>query len=67
VAQFALVGFPGAVPEFVTDPGDAGDEAVRLDGAKNRAGLRIDLMDLAVAVLGDPECSDLAQAVRVEA
>ncbi len=28
-AQFALLGFPGAVPELVADPGDAGDEAVR--------------------------------------
>src|SRR6478672_2390405 len=54
-AQFALVGFPGAVPEFAVDPGDAGDEAIGLDGAKDRAGFGIDLMDLAVAVLPDPE------------
>src|SRR3984885_4099301 len=54
-AQFAFVGFPCAVPEFAIDPGDAGDETVRLDGAKDRAGLRIDLMDLAFAMLPDPE------------
>src|SRR5581483_10685995 len=54
-AQLALIGFPGAVPEFVVDPGDAGDEAVRLERAKDRTGLRIDLMDLAVAMLTDPE------------
>src|SRR6516225_5080877 len=54
-AQFAFVGFPRAVPEFAIDPGDAGDETVRLDGAKDRAGLRIDLMDLAFAMLPDPE------------
>ena len=54
-AQLAFIGFPGAVPELAVDPGDAGDEAVRLDGAQDRAGLRIDLMDLAVAMLPDPE------------
>src|SRR5262245_3535860 len=31
--QFALVTFPGAVPELAVDPGDPGDDAVRLDGA----------------------------------
>ena len=46
--QIALVAFPGAVPELAVDPGDAGDEAVGLDGAKDRAGLGIDLMDLPV-------------------
>src|SRR5437899_5279155 len=45
------------MPEFVANPGHAGDEAVRLDGAKDRAGLRIDLVDLAVAILADPERS----------
>src|SRR5215813_10578429 len=49
-AQFAFVGFPSAVPQFTVDPGDAGDETVRLDGAEDRAGLRIDLMD---AIPGD--------------
>src|SRR5262249_26922265 len=49
-AQFAFVGFPRAVPQFAVDPGDAGDETVRLDGAEDRAGLRIDLMDLAFAM-----------------
>src|SRR5713101_2527024 len=53
-AQFAFLGFPGAVPKLAFHPGDAGDEAIRLDGAKDRAGLRIDLMDLAIAMLSDP-------------
>ena len=43
------------MPELAVDPGDPGDEAVGLDGAKNRAGLGIDLMDLTVAILPDPE------------
>ena len=50
-----VVAFPGAVPELAVDPGDAGDEAVGLDRAEHRPGLRIDLVDLAVAVLADPE------------
>jgi Protein of unknown function (DUF1826)/CobW/HypB/UreG, nucleotide-binding domain len=33
--QIALVTFPGAVPELAVDPGDPGDDAVGLDGAKN--------------------------------
>src|SRR5262249_40435397 len=53
--QFALVTFPGAVPEFIVDPGHSGDEAVGLDGAKDRPCLRIDLMNLAVPILPDPE------------
>src|ERR1700675_3295793 len=46
--HIGVVAFPGAVPEFAIDPADAGDEAVGLDGAQDRAGLRIDLMDLAL-------------------
>src|SRR5439155_8482542 len=53
--QIALVAFPGAVPELAVDPGDPGDEAVGLDGAKNRSRLRIDLMDLPVPILPHPE------------
>src|SRR5215475_710352 len=68
-AQFTFVGFPRAVPKFAIDPGDAGDETVRLDGAKDRAGLRIDLMDRAFAMLPDPEapfgpCHSGGAAVR---
>src|SRR5262249_25584473 len=51
----AVVTFPGAVPELAVDPGDPGDEAIGGDRAKNRAGFRIDLMDLPVAILADPE------------
>src|SRR5258705_13880633 len=53
--QIALVAFPGAVPELSVDPGDPGDEAVGLDRAKNRSGLRINLMDLPVPMLSHPE------------
>ena len=53
--QLALVAFPGAVPQLAVDPGDAGDEAVGFDGAQDLAGLGIDLMDLALAMLADPE------------
>ena len=53
--QIALVTFPGAVPELSVDPGDPGDEAVGLDGAKNRPCLGIDLMDLPVPILPHPE------------
>jgi hypothetical protein len=53
--QIAVVTFPGAVPEFAVHPGDPGDKTVRLDGAENRPGLGINLMDLAVPILPHPE------------
>ncbi len=53
--QIAAVLFPGAVPELSLDPGDSGDEAGALDGAKNRACFGIHLMDLPVFILPDPE------------
>src|SRR5207248_3817011 len=53
--QIALVTFPSGVPELAVDPSDSGDEAVRLDGAKNRPRLGIDLMDLPVPILPHPE------------
>ena len=53
--QFALVTFPGAVPQLAIDPGDPGDEAVGFDGAKERPCLGIDLMDLPVPILSHPE------------
>ena len=56
-AQLALVAFPGAVPEFAVDPRYPGDETVRLDRAKNRTCLWIDLVDLSLPILPDPECS----------
>src|SRR6202035_2406588 len=43
------------VPELAVDPGHAGDEAVGLDGAQDRSGLRIDLIDFAGAVVPDPQ------------
>jgi hypothetical protein len=53
--QITFIFFPGGVPELSIDPGHAGDEAVGLDGAKNRACLRIDLVDLPIPILPDPE------------
>src|SRR5205823_14553484 len=65
--QIALVTFPGGVPELSVDPGDAGDEAVGIDGAKNRSGLGIDLMDLPVAILPHPERPFSPRQARVAA
>jgi hypothetical protein len=45
----------GGMPKLSIDPSDPGDEAVGFDGAKNRPCLRIDLMDLPVSILPDPE------------
>src|SRR5215831_6223529 len=53
--QITVITFPGGVPELAIDPGDPGDEAVGLDGAKNRAGIGINLMDLPIPILPDPE------------
>ena len=53
--QITLVTFPGGVPQLSIDPGDPGDEAVGLDGAKNLSCVGIDLMDLPVPILPDPE------------
>src|SRR5918992_3191205 len=54
-SQFALVTFPGGMPELAVDPRNTGDEAVGLDGAKNRPCFGIDVMDLAVSILPHPE------------
>src|SRR6185312_16108621 len=53
--EVALVTFPGSMPEFAVDPGDPGDEAIALDGAKDRACLRVDLMNLARPVVPHPK------------
>src|ERR1700730_2972623 len=57
LADFALVAFPGGVPQLAVDPGHAGDEAVGLDGAQNGASRGIDLVDLAIAVLPHPQAA----------
>jgi hypothetical protein len=54
--QVALVTVPGGVPEFSVDPGNPGNKTVGLDSAKNGTGFGIDLMDLSLAILTDPEC-----------
>ena len=53
--QLALVTFPGGVPELSVNPGNAGHEPVRLDGAENRAGIGVDLVNLPIPILTDPE------------
>src|SRR5580692_8975993 len=53
--QVALVALPRAVPKISIDPGDPGDEAIGFDGAQDRAGLRVDLVDLAISILSYPE------------
>src|SRR5882762_5540974 len=65
--QIALVTFPGAVPELSVDPRDPGDEAVGLDGAKNRTCLGIDLMDGPASIMPDPERSFGPRKPRVTA
>jgi hypothetical protein len=54
--QITLITVPGGVPELTVDPGNSGDEAVGLDGAKNGSGFGIDLMDLSIAILAHPKC-----------
>src|SRR5690606_27129709 len=56
-ADVALLGLPGAVPELAVDPGDAGHETAAFDRAQDGAGRRVDLVDLAVAMLPDPQRS----------
>jgi hypothetical protein len=53
--QVALVVFPGCVPEFSIDPRDSGDEPIGLDGAKNGPCFGVDLVNLPVTILADPE------------
>src|SRR5262249_38911876 len=53
--HIALITLPGAVPKLAVDPGDPGDEAVGLDGAKYSPGLGIDLIDFPVPILPHPQ------------
>ena len=53
--QIAHVTVPGGVPEFAINPGDARDKAIGFDCAEHSPGFGIDLIDLAVAILADPE------------
>src|ERR1700752_3886745 len=65
--QITLVTFPGGVPQLSVDPGDPGDEAVGLDGAKNGAGVGTDFMNLAVPILSDPKRTSPPREPRVTA
>src|SRR3984957_17783273 len=55
VPQVAFVAFKSGVPELAIDPSDSRDEAVGFDGAKNRPGGRIELMDFSVPILPHPQ------------
>jgi hypothetical protein len=55
------------MPKLSIDPSHPSDEAVGFDGAKNRACLRIDLMDLPVPILPDPERAFSPREPRVAA
>jgi hypothetical protein len=63
----ALVAFPSAVPELAVDPGDAGNDAVGFDGAKNSSRFGIDLMDLPASVLPYPQRAFRPREPRVTA
>jgi hypothetical protein len=65
--QIALVAFPGTVPHLAIDPGDAGDKAVGVDGAKDCSGLRIDLVNLPLPILTYPERALAPSESRVTA
>src|SRR6185369_9122943 len=54
-ADVGVAAFPRPVPELAVVPGDAGDEAVRLDRAQDRARFGIDPVDLPVEVLPHPQ------------
>src|SRR2546426_161246 len=45
------------MPQLSVNPGDAGDEALGLDRAKDCTSLRIDLIDFSVPILPDPQRS----------
>src|ERR1051326_6929764 len=54
-AKLAFLGFQCAVPELAVDPGNARDESIRFDGAEDGAGPGVNLVNLAGAVLSNPE------------
>src|SRR5262245_37071345 len=53
--HITLLAFPGAVPQLAVDPGDAGDDAVGVDGTEDGACVGSDLMDPPAPVLPNPE------------
>jgi hypothetical protein len=55
------------VPKLSIDPTHPSDEAVRFDGTKNRACIRIDLKDLPIPTLPDPERTFSPREPRVAA
>src|SRR6266496_4349902 len=65
--QIAFVTFQGRVPQLSLDPGHSGDKAVGLDGAKNRASIGIDLMNLTIPILPYPERTLRPRETRVAA
>src|SRR4029434_135926 len=54
-AEITLVGLQGGVPELAVHPGDARNESIRFNRAKDGTGRGVDLVDLAGVVLSNPE------------
>src|SRR4029079_11235980 len=49
--QLALVALPGAGPQLAFDPGDTGDESVRVERSERRPRARIDRVNLSRPIL----------------
>ncbi len=56
-SQIAFVAFQSCVPKISINPGHPGYEAVRFDRSQDFAGVRVDLMDLPITILSDPQSS----------
>src|SRR6516165_488719 len=55
------------MPELSIDPSDPGHESVGFDGAKNSAGFGINLVDLSIPILSNPESPFRPSQPRVAA
>src|SRR5689334_15852592 len=67
VPKIALIALRCRVPEFAIDPGHSSDEAVGFDGAQNCSCSRINLVNLPVSILSDPQRSLGPRESRVAA
>src|SRR5690606_20993124 len=54
-ANLAFVFFPRTMPQLAINPGHACYEAIGLDTANDFSAARINLMDLAILILADPQ------------
>jgi len=65
--QITFITFPGGVPQLSIHPRNSSNEAVGFDGAKDRACLGIDLVDLPCPILPNPESAFSPRKSRVTA